>query len=310
MPQRIKHFIWRAANDSLPTKQNLARWNIPLDVTCSLCDDYQETILHALWLCDQAKSVWKSVPHFSGLYLSAHRSFVDLLDSVFKLGTSFSVALFSTIAWCLWQRRIKLRECQPTWPRQEIGRRAKELVVEFFEIHQQPPNPVHRAPRVKWSPPAEGGYKANFDATFFDNSELAVLGVVVRDSSGNIMGALSQKISRPQSMEHAEALVARRAVILVKELMLFQVCFEGDCQRVIQAINAPGACRTLFGHIIEEIRCFSSSLVSCSFIHVRREGNKLAHALARRAVLSVDTDVWVEKLPNDLDDVFHSDLVQ
>ena len=148
MPQRIKHFIWRAANDSLPTKQNLARWNIPLDVTCSLCDDYQETILHALWLCDQAKSVWKSVPHFSGLYLSAHRSFVDLLDSVFKLGTSFSVALFSTIAWCLWQRRNKLHERQPTWPRQEIGRRAKELVVEFFEIHQQPPNPVHRAPRV------------------------------------------------------------------------------------------------------------------------------------------------------------------
>ena len=111
-------------------------------------------------------------------------------------------------------------------------------------------------------------------------------------------------------MEHVEALAARRAVILVKELMLFQVCFEGDCQQVIQAINAPGACRTLFGHIIEEIHCFSSSLVSCSFIHVWREGNKLAHAFARRAILFADTDVWVEELPNDLDDVFHSDLVQ
>ena len=181
--------------------------------------------------------------------------------------------------------------------------------MDFFEVHQQTPNPVHRAPYVKWSPPAEGGYKANFDAAFFENSEMVGLGVVVRDSSGNIMGALSQKIPRPQSVEHAEALAVRRAVILVKELMLFQVCFEGDCQRVIQAINAPGACRTLFGHIIEEIRCFSSSLVGCSFIHVRREGNKLAHALSKRAVLSVDTDVWVEELPNDLDDVFHSDLV-
>ena len=88
------------------------------------------------------------------------------------------------------------------------------------------------------------------------------------------------------------------------------MCFEGDCQWVIQAINAPGACRTLFGHIIEEIRCFSSSLVSCSFIHVRREGNKLAHAFVRRAILSADIDVWVKELPNDLDDVFHSDLVQ
>ena len=122
---------------------------------------------------------------------------MDLLDSVFELGASFFVALFSTIAWCLWQRRNKLRECQPTWTLQDIGRRAKELVVEFFEIHQQPPNPVHRAPHVKWSPPVEGGYKANFDVAFFDNSELAGLGLVVRDSSGNIMGVLSQKISRP-----------------------------------------------------------------------------------------------------------------
>ena len=174
--------------------------------------------------------------------------------------------------------------------------------MEFFEVHWQPPNPVHQAPCVKWSPLAKGGYKANFDVAFFDNSEMVGFGVVVQDSSGNIMGALSQKIPRPQSVEHAEALAIHRVVILVKELMLVQVCFEGNCQRVIQAINAPSACRTLFGHIIEEIRCFSSSLVGCSFIHVRREGNKLAHALDRRAVLSADTDVWVEELPNDLDD--------
>lgn len=154
-----------------------------------------------------------------------------------------------------------------------------------------------------------GLYKANFDTALFDNSELARLGVVVQESLGNIMGASSKKIARPQSVEHAEALVAHRVVTLVKELMLFQVCFEGDCQRVIQAINALGACHTLFGHIIEEIRCTRSSLVGCSFLHVRREGKKLAYALARRAILAADTDVWVEDLPNDLEDVFRSDLV-
>ena len=37
-------------------------------------------------------------------------------------------------------------------------------------------------------------------------------------------------------------------------------------------------------------------------------GNNLAHFLARRAVLTVDTDVWLEELPQDLDDVFQSDL--
>ena len=50
------------------------------------------------------------------------------------------------------------------------------------------------------------------------------------------------------------------------------------------------------------------ALHSCQFFHVRREGNKLAHELARRAVLSADTDVWVEDLSDDLDAVFQSDF--
>ena len=43
----------------------------------------------------------------------------------------------------------------------------------------------------------------------------------------------------------------------------------------------------------------------CHFIHVRRGGggNRLAHALVKRAVIAVDTDVWLEELPLDLDDV-------
>ena len=34
----------------------------------------------------------------------------------------------------------------------------------------------------------------------------------------------------------------------------------------------------------------------------------MAHVLARRAVVSTDTDVWVEELHVDLDDVFNLDL--
>ena len=67
-PQKIKHFIWRAAKDSLPTKHNLVRRQIPVDKTCSFCDDHQETILHVLWLCDHAKAVWKSCFYFAQLY--------------------------------------------------------------------------------------------------------------------------------------------------------------------------------------------------------------------------------------------------
>ena len=44
---------------------------------------------------------------------------------------------------------------------------------------------------------------------------------------------------------------------------------------------------------------------SCSFLHIGRGGggNKLAHSLARRAVLAADTNAWLEQLPQDLVDV-------
>ena len=34
----------------------------------------------------------------------------------------------------------------------------------------------------------------------------------------------------------------------------------------------------------------------------------LAHCLAKKTVLSAYTDVWVESLPENVEDVFHSDL--
>ena len=60
---------------------------------------------------------------------------------------------------------------------------------------------------------------------------MAGIGVVIRDYNGIIIGALSQKIALPQSIEHAEALAASRAVVFARELSLFKVIFEVACLR-------------------------------------------------------------------------------
>ena len=54
-------------------------------------------------------------------------------------------------------------------------------------------------------------------------------------------------------MVMVEALAANRAVVLAKELSIFKVVVDGDCLRVIQALNALGRCRTMYGHVIEKI---------------------------------------------------------
>ena len=42
------------------------------------------------------------------------------------------------------------------------------------------------------------------------------------------------------SVDIAEALAARRSVVLERELSLFNVIFEGDCLCVIQALQCSG----------------------------------------------------------------------
>ena len=187
--------------------------------------------------------------------------------------------------------------------------RAKNLVLEYFEIHKHPPKTQRIAARTHWLPPPEGLYKANFDVAFFGNSGTTGIGVVVRDSKGEIIAALSQKILEPHSVDAAEALACNRAVVFAKELSLFSVIVEGDSMRIVQAASNKRANLTLFGHVINEIHESCSSFNRISFQHVRRDGNMLAHSLARRAVLSADTVVWVEELPTDLEDVFQMDLV-
>ena len=60
-----------------------------------------------------------------------------------------------------------------------------------------------------------------------------------------------------------EALAARRAIIFTRELSLFNVIFEGDYLRVLQALNSAGRCHTMFGHIIDETKRLGGWLQHC-----------------------------------------------
>ena len=107
---------------------------------------------------------------------------------------------------------------------------------------------------MRWVLPPEASYKANFDAAVFEGSGSAGIGVVCRDHTGSIIAALSQKIGSWQSFEMVEALAAWRAIIFTTELNLFNVIFEGDYLRVLQALNSAGRCHIMFGLVIDETK--------------------------------------------------------
>ena len=131
VPKKVCHFLWKAAKDSLPTKLSLRLRHIPLDDMCKGCNDQSESLLHFLWLCDQARFVWMSDPGLLFLTQKKCQSFLEVLESLFNAGLSFRCAQFAMTAWCLWEHRNRLRVHQRTWQLHEIGVRALELVQEF-----------------------------------------------------------------------------------------------------------------------------------------------------------------------------------
>lgn len=265
---KIRHFIWRVAKDSLPTKQNLKARHIPLDEACAMCDDQPETKLHYLWPCEHDQLVWRSNVEFARLYRKKHRSFFALLEEVMETGSRYRVALFSAIVWSLWRRQNQIRENQVSWPLHEVGNKAKALVVEFLEANKQAPRSVLRS-SVRRLPPPENCNRANFNAAMFRSLGYAGIKVVVRNHRWEVMAALSQKIELPQTVELAEARAAYRAVKLAQEMNFFRAQAEGDCLMVIQALKAQAWCNTIYGHVIKDTRRLGVALQFCQLQHLR-----------------------------------------
>ena len=135
------------------------------------------------------------------------------------------------------------------------------------------------------------------------------MGVIIRNDLGLVMATSSQIIPLPTSVEMVEMLTARNAVCLARELQFNKVIVEGDSEVVIKSLNSSNVPSTSFGHIVRDIKIVSTAFSEISFCHTRRQGNKVAHSLARRACKFSPYNVWMEDVPPDILSVYLPDLV-
>ena len=135
--------------------------------------------------------------------------------------------------------------------------------------------------RPKWEPPPSSLLKINFDGAVFKETEEARLGVVVRDSHGQVLASLAEKIKLPSSSEEVEALAAVRAITLAIDLNLPYSIVKGDSEVVISALRSKEESLSSFGHLISSIKHYLVSCNCVSLFHIRRSGNSVAHFLAK-----------------------------
>lgn len=123
--------------------------------------------------------------------------------------------------------------------------------------------------------------------------------MVIRDHEGHVIGALSERIALPPSVEDVEALACWRAISFAHEIGLQEVVFEGASEAIIKSLNSDEVCMAPFGHLIEDFLQLVASFRSYSFSHVKRKGSCVADKLAKLARGSHLPQIWLEDIHSD-----------
>ena len=194
VPNKIKHFVWRACNDALLTKENLHRRHVMDSDTYDLCREHSEDIVHALWLCKEITCVWFSLEWFHQVVPVQPSNFRELLVRFMPCQDEYKAEIFVIAAWCVWNRRNAIHFNRAVRLVASICKEAGNILQEF--LHAREVEVIHPRPQVmqQWRPLDPNRYKVNFDAAVFRASNLAGAGVIVRDNRGVPIGALSMPV--------------------------------------------------------------------------------------------------------------------
>ena len=97
------------------------------------------------------------------------------------------------------------------------------------------------------------------------------------------MAALAQNVLLASLVVEMEALAATQAVELAVEIGLDKIISEGDSSIVIRGLTDQVPNFASLGFLIKEANELANRLTHVKFQHVGREGNSVAHNLARHA---------------------------
>ena len=148
--------------------------------------------------------------------------------------------------------------------------------------------------RIRWIPPENDSSKLNFDGSVLPNKD-AASSFILRNKDGNVTLAFAKKIGRA-SVLRAEAFALRAGLHAALIHGHRNINVEGDSKILIDCINNKGSIPWKISSIVRDIKILASSFNQISFIHIWREANFGADAVANIGH-SRDVSAWTENLP-------------
>ena len=292
---RVKTFAWRILRRALASGLRGSRYSTHIKKECCRCGE-TETDLHLFFTCNFTRAIWflfglKSDEFNHNLYpsdviqriLSSHHADLDL-------DTSF------TLLWNIWKARNDLLFNKKKWSIMQViyatnAMLNAELMEEKAAAHINPANnnisPFH-VQNIQFQ---NAGLLAYSDAAY--NPEIAKeeagLGVLLRNVSNNHTVFVQAAAKNVCSVLQAEAIGLSLSAEVVKALGWNTAIFLSDCRNLVQVAKArnllesPGDWR--IRPMLAEFLNHTSFLSSCEVRSIPRNGNVIAHSLAKKAFM-------------------------
>ena len=232
--------MWRACHNILPTYEKLRQHRIIENDLCPICNRVPETILHELWECAPAQDMWAGCFHrLLRKGLTVQISMLRLIEDLLHKLPLDMLEFFLVLCWLLWNHCNRVVHCGILQDPGTLIGHARSLLVEYLKARthlELPVFPVTIGLSQQWQPPVGSMYKLNFDAAVFNDISASGVGMVIRNSDGQVMAAMSSKGPAVMDSEEAEILACRRALEFAIDAGFADLVMEGDNSNVMQSI--------------------------------------------------------------------------
>ena len=93
---------------------------------------------------------------------------------------------------------------------------------------------------------------------------------------------------------------------MAKEVQLTSIIIETNCQEVVDLVNHKKWSKTEICWVISATQDMRGDFHKVTFQHTPRFTNELAHRLAKYALKSEKSSVWMDTFPNEIACIFET----
>lgn len=252
LPPKIRMFVWRACSNILPTKLALYRRHAVANPFCDRCGLEVESTTHVLFVCREFQEVWTGQPFNLGSF-DPQETMWAVLEVLKKrlLQELFLDAII--LCWKIWE--IRNKEIHGSM--EDLPTDIMTWVRDFRTSYEaaQIGDTMARETRLEeeWHPPEPGITKINVDVALPLGQDFFRVGLVARNSEGQVEWWRVKTITGRPSPLDGEALAVYHGVLLARDIAWNQVIVETDCLQVFLSLSCSSSSRSFisFGALLD-----------------------------------------------------------